>query len=106
VLDLAVSQGESIAISSVTLLEIAILSSEGSRRLKATIGELFGLIQNNSAFHLMPVTFEIAREVAALGSLFRDPADRAIVATARVHHLRLVTADQLIIESNLVAVVD
>jgi PIN domain nuclease of toxin-antitoxin system len=36
----------------------------------------------------------------------RDPADRAIVATARVHRLLLVTSDQRIIESKLVPVVD
>jgi PIN domain nuclease of toxin-antitoxin system len=90
----------------VTLLEIAILSGEGTNRLKASIGELFEMLQNTLAFQLMPMTFEIAREVARLGSLLRDPADRAIVATARVHQLSLVTADQLIIESKLVPVVD
>lgn len=36
----------------------------------------------------------------------RDPADRAIVATARVHRLRLVTSDQRIIESKLVPVIE
>jgi PIN domain nuclease of toxin-antitoxin system len=35
----------------------------------------------------------------------RDPADRAIVATARVHKLRLVTSDERIIESELVPVI-
>jgi PIN domain nuclease of toxin-antitoxin system len=35
----------------------------------------------------------------------RDPSDRAIVATARVRNLRLLTSDQRIIGSNLVAVV-
>jgi len=47
---------------------------------------------------------EIAGETASLGNL-RDPADRAIVATARVHRLTLVTSDQRIIESRLVPVV-
>jgi PIN domain nuclease of toxin-antitoxin system len=35
----------------------------------------------------------------------RDPADRAIVARARVERFRLVTSDQRIIESKLVPVV-
>jgi prevent-host-death family protein len=35
----------------------------------------------------------------------RDPADRAIVATARVHRLRLITADRRIIDSKLVTVI-
>jgi PIN domain nuclease of toxin-antitoxin system len=44
--------------------------------------------------------------MAALGDALRDPADRAIVATARVHRLRLLTADQRIIDSDLVAVIE
>jgi PIN domain nuclease of toxin-antitoxin system len=35
----------------------------------------------------------------------RDPADRVIVATARVHGLRLLTSDQRILESHLVSTV-
>jgi len=55
-------------------------------------------------FQILPLTYEVAAEVVSLGVL-RDPADRAIVATARVHRLRLVTSDQRITESKLVAVV-
>ena len=49
---------------------------------------------------------EIAGEVAAMGDSLRDPADRAIVATARVHRLKLITSDQRIIESGLVSVIN
>jgi PIN domain nuclease of toxin-antitoxin system len=48
---------------------------------------------------------EVAAEVAALGGYLRDPADRAIVSTARVRRLKLVTSDQRIIDSGLVPVV-
>jgi PIN domain nuclease of toxin-antitoxin system len=48
---------------------------------------------------------EVAGEVAALGEALRDPADRAIVATARVHRFRLVTSDRRIVESKLVPVI-
>jgi PIN domain nuclease of toxin-antitoxin system len=44
--------------------------------------------------------------MGALGDSLRDPADRVIVATARVHRLTLLTADQRIIESDLVPVVE
>jgi PIN domain nuclease of toxin-antitoxin system len=44
--------------------------------------------------------------VAAQGDSLRDPSDRVIVATARVHRLTLLTADQRIIESDLVAVIE
>ena len=54
----------------------------------------------------LPLTFEIAIEAAQLGAALRDPADQAIVATARVHRLRLLTSDERIIDSKLVGVVD
>jgi PIN domain nuclease of toxin-antitoxin system len=42
-------------------------------------------------FHLTP---EIAIDANALPGVFHDdPADRLITATARVHHLTLVTSD-------------
>jgi PIN domain nuclease of toxin-antitoxin system len=59
----------------------------------------------NPLFRVLPLTYEVAREVAWLAAL-RDPADRAIVATARVHKLRLVTSDERMIQSGLVPVVE
>jgi len=61
---------------------------------------------DSAGFLVVPFTIEVASEVAALGDVLRDPADRAIVATARVHRLRLVTSDQRIIDSNLVAAIE
>lgn len=103
-LEAAVRRTEPVALSAVSLLEIAVLSSQGKLRLKMTIDEFFGHLQTGPVFQILPLTFEVAAEVASLGSL-RDPADRAIVATARIERLRLVTSDQRIIESKLVPVV-
>jgi len=55
-------------------------------------------------FLVLPLSYEVAAEAALLANL-RDPADRAIVATARAHRLRLITSDQRIIESKLAPVV-
>jgi PIN domain nuclease of toxin-antitoxin system len=54
---------------------------------------------------VLPLTYEVALEVASLAAL-RDPADRAIAATARVHRLRLVTSDLRIVASGLVPVIE
>jgi PIN domain nuclease of toxin-antitoxin system len=105
VLEGAVRRAEPVALSAISLLEIAILKSQGRLRLKVRLEELFNELQSNVAFRLLPLTHEIASEIALPGSL-RDPADRAIVATARVHRLRLVTSDQRITASRLVAVVE
>ncbi len=87
----------------MTLLEIAVLTGVGKLGTKVALTELFEDLQPPT-FQILPLTFEVAAEAADLTGL-RDPADRAIVATARIHHLRLVTSDQRIIESKLVPVV-
>jgi len=69
------------------------------------LDEFFDDLRSNPAFRVLPLTYEVARDVAALGVL-RDPAARVIAATARVHRLRLVTSDERLIESKLVEVVE
>ena len=44
------------------------------------------------------ITYEVAREVARLSRPHRDPADRFLVATAKVFELTLVTADERLME--------
>lgn len=73
--------------------------------LKVSLDEFFRDLNSNPTFRILPLTYEVALDVASL-SVLRDPADRAIAATARVHRLRLVTSDQRIIESKLVPVVE
>lgn len=47
----------------------------------------------------LPVDGAVAIEAVELpGNLHADPADRLLVATARVHGLRLVTRDQRLLE--------
>ncbi len=105
VVDEAARRGEPVAISAVTLLELAVLLAEGRHRIRASMEELFGELAN-PLFSILPLTIEVATEVARLDSALCDPADRAIVATARVHRIRLLTSDQRIIESKLVAVIE
>lgn len=104
VLDAAVRRTEPVALSAISLLEVAVLASQGKLRLKMTVGEFFDHVQAGGVSQIFPLTFEVAAEAADLTGL-RDPADRAIVATARVHKLRLVTSDERIIASKLVPVV-
>jgi PIN domain nuclease of toxin-antitoxin system len=74
--------------------------------ISAGLSELLHELETNPAFRIFPLTMDVAREVVAMGDTLRDPADRVIVATARIHRLKLLTADQRIIESGLVAVIE
>jgi PIN domain nuclease of toxin-antitoxin system len=89
----------------MTLLEIALLSGRDRLEMGLPLEGFFEALSADPRIRILPITFEIALEVTALGAL-RDPADRAIAATARVHRLKLVTSDQRIVDSGLVPVVD
>lgn len=99
VLEAAVKRLEPVAISAMTLLEISMLASSGA--LKLALPEFLTSLAANPIFRILPLSFEIAAEVAYLAAL-NDPADRTIVATGRVHRLTLVTSDDRIINSALV----
>jgi PIN domain nuclease of toxin-antitoxin system len=105
ILNEAIRHRETVAVSAITLLEVAVLPRDGPRRIRINLDELFGQIESNPVFRILPLTIEIAKEVSFL-EILRDPADRVIVATARVHGLRLLTSDQRIIASNVVSAVD
>jgi len=96
-LEAAVRRVEPLALSDISLLEIGILVGEGKLSLKADLGEFFARLQAHPLLRILPITCGIAEDIAVLGPL-RDSMDRAIVATARVHALRLVTSDQRIVE--------
>lgn len=101
-----IRRAEPVTLSAISLLEMAILSDQGKLKLKTSLDKLFEDLQANPLLRILPLTYEVAMEVASIGSALKDPADRAIVATARVHRLRLVTSDQRIIESKLASVLD
>ena len=96
-------RSEPVALSTVTLMEIAVVFGRGSRRKDAFDAErVLDQIESADTLELIPVDIGVAREIAALGDSLRDPIDRAILATARVHNLRLITSDERLIASGLV----
>jgi PIN domain nuclease of toxin-antitoxin system len=50
-------------------------------------------------FREAPVTYEVARETGRLRLPHRDPADRFLLATAKVFELTLVTADEHLLKA-------
>lgn len=88
----------------MTLVEIALF--EATSGIKSKPNELLRNLELAPEFAILPITFHIAAEIASIGPSLRDPADRTVVATARVHRLRLVTSDQRIIDSKLVQTIE
>jgi PIN domain nuclease of toxin-antitoxin system len=97
--------GRPVALSAFSLLELALLISEERLGIKESADQFFAELETRPALQILPITFQVAAEFAAIGHALRDPADRAIVATARVHRLHLITSDQRIIDSKLASTI-
>jgi len=95
----------SLAISAYSLIEFVLLS-DMKKVSVSTLKQVIKLCETHQTIQLIPFNGDVASEMAAMGDSLRDPGDRVIGATARVHGLRLITADQRIIESHLVPVTE
>lgn len=100
-IDRAREKGEGLAISDITLLELAILAGKG--RVRLAIGLESFLREVEARFVVLPITGRAcARAVALALNYPKDPADRIIAATALVEGLPLLTADREIRRSKAV----
>ena len=85
-------RGEGLAVSDITLLEIATIESKGLIKLNASL-EAF-LAEIEARFIVLPITGRICVSALALPAAYpRDPADRVIGATGLVEGFPLITAD-------------
>ena len=86
-------------ISPISTLEIARLVHIGLLRLKHAFAEWKNLSLANLDAETIGLTHEIAWDAYNLpGKFHNDPADRVLVATARIERLTLMTADDLILK--------
>ena len=90
--------GNSLAVSTMAVLEIARLVFLRRVQLGEKAAEWIADAQRALNVMFMDVTADVATEAYDLpGSFHKDPVDRVLVATARLHDLTLVTADDLIL---------
>ena len=106
VLARSVQELETLAVSAATLVELAMLSDAKPFRIKHSADQIFDALERDPVFEILPITVNIAKEASYLTNSLRDPGDCVIVATARVHGLRLLTSDVRIVQANLVSTID
>ncbi len=84
--------GQGLAISDMTLLEIAML--EGKRRIRLNPSLETFLTEVEARFVVLPITGRVCVRAMGLPTAYpNDPADRIIGATALVEGIPLVTAN-------------
>lgn len=97
---------EPALLCDITLWEIATLVSLQRLRLNKPLGLWLESVVRSPRLESVRFGPAIAAEVAALPDSFhRDPADRIIVATARVRGLPVMTLDRRIIDARIVDVI-
>ena len=95
------------AVCAVSTLEIARLIWSGDMVLQIPLHDWVVKSLADLQADSLPVTHNIAVEAYSIPEPFhRDPADRQIVACARLHDLTVVTADQRILGWKHVAALD
>jgi PIN domain nuclease of toxin-antitoxin system len=114
--DLSVAQKRRLAkvgpqnpalVSDISLWEIATLHSRGRIGLNVPLRDWQERASAEPLVQCCPISPAIAAEVAALPDSFhRDPADRILVATARIHGATLLTCDERSIRARLVPTVE
>jgi len=89
----ASSRDGGIAISAITLWEIALLAARGKLALLGTLDHFVESIADRAA--VQPITVKIAVMANQLAPNYpKDPADRLIGATALCEGMVLISADQ------------
>ncbi len=90
-------------ISEITFWEIATLRSLKRIAVQGDFRSWLGEITAPPLVERLNISPAVTAEVAALPDSFhRDPGDRVIVASARVHGATLLTQDRRIIDAGLV----
>ena len=92
-IDGARTNGGGLAISSITLWELATLAGRGRIRLDVSLESFLGEVETR--FTVLPITSRACVRALGLPAAYpKDPADRIIAATALVEGLPLLTADR------------
>lgn len=100
-IDDARQNADGLAISDISLLELATLANKGRIRLEISLESFLQEVE--SRFVVLPMGGRVCARAMGLPAAYpKDPADRIIGATALVEGLPLLTADRQIRRSRAI----
>lgn len=87
-----------VHVSCMSCAEIACLTERGRIVLDRHWKPWFDHYTTLNGWRILDTTLDVVQEAWSLpGEFHRDPVDRILVATSRLHRLRLLTADRKIL---------
>jgi PIN domain nuclease of toxin-antitoxin system len=100
---IATSPFEQLAIADVTLQEIGLLIHIGRISFNGSPATVLGRLLDFVT--VLPISLDIAICAPALPLSQGDQFDRVITATAKIHHLSLITRDANITDSSVISTI-
>jgi PIN domain nuclease of toxin-antitoxin system len=88
-----------LRLSSISIWEAILLRQAGRIEMKGSVQHWLSEAHQKFHVHILPIDERIAVESRFLpGTFHQDPADRFLIATARIYGIPLATHDKLILE--------
>jgi len=97
--ELVASPDQIVHCSPNVAAELACLQDREKIQLPQHWKKWFRTQADRNGWNVIPISLEIIEESYSLpGPIHRDPADRIIIATARLENLTIITTDRLILD--------
>ena len=89
-----INEAPAVYVSAISGFEIAIKAAKGKLKLPDPPQEWFEKVVEHHGIAVLPLELDNCITAAGLPPLHDDPCDRFIIATAKLNHLPVVTADE------------
>ena len=88
-----IQESPTVYVCAITGFEIALKTADGKLKLPVPIQEWFKAVIEQHGLTLLPLDLELCIAAAHLPDIHKDPADRFIIAAAKLNDWPVVTAD-------------
>lgn len=89
-----INEAPAVYVSAISGFEIAIKAAKGKLKLPNPPQEWFEKVVEHHGIAILPLDLHSCITAAQLPPIHDDPCDRFIIATAKLHDLAVVTADE------------
>lgn len=88
-----IQESPAVYVCAISGFELALKAADGKLKLPVPIQEWLKDVIEQHSLTLLPLDLELCIAAAHLPDIHKDPADRFIIAAAKLNDLRVVTTD-------------